>query len=84
MDNVRFEVLFAQSLSDQLLNEFKQVVQSNGYDERDKLNRMRMDAIDRHEFSVRVPLEGTKAELMTVTWQRHLANIAIQNIYNHS
>lgn len=84
MDNVRFKILFAQTLSNQLLDEFKQVIQSNGYDETDKLNRMRIDAIDQHEFSVRVPLEGTKAELMTVTWQAHLANIAVQNIYNHS
>lgn len=84
MDNIRLQVLFAQSLSDQLLEEFKLVIQSNGYDDYKKLLRMEMDSIETNGFVVRVPLEGTRSEIMRLSWQRHLANLATTNIYNHS
>lgn len=84
MDNVRLQVLFSQSLSDQLLDEFKLVVQSKGYDDYEKLLRMEMDSIEPDGIVVRVPLEGSRSKIMRLSWQRHLANLAVTNVYNHS
>lgn len=84
MDNVRLQVLFSQSLSDQLLDEFKLVIQSFGYDEHEKLIRMEMDSIEPDGIVVRVPLEDSRSEIMRSSWQRHLANLAVTNVYNHS
>lgn len=84
MDNVRLQVLFSSSLSDHLLDEFKLVIQSFGYDEHKKLHRMQMESIGPNGIVVSVAIEGERSEIMYLSWQRHLANLAVCNVYKHS
>lgn len=72
-----------RSYSSEILEEFKNVLVRNGYDDANQLNRMRLFALEKDRIVVYLR-HPTKVELLTLSWQRHLANLAVLNIYNHS
>lgn len=70
-----------RSYAAEVFEAFKKVLIKNGFDDTHQLSQMRLHALESDQIVVHIR-HPTKTEALSLSWQRHLANLAVHNIYH--
>jgi hypothetical protein len=84
MEKLQFEIMFSKTLSEALADEFRHLLVKLACGTEENFSELAVDSIDSNEIVFTDPLAHKKFAEYTVSWQKHLANIAAHNVYNHS
>ena len=71
------------SYAAEVLQAFKKVLITNGFDDNHQLSQMKLYALESDQIIVHLQ-HANKTEILSISWRKHLANLAALNIYHHN